>query len=58
VNLQEFVEYYNNVSMGIDEDIYFAQMMNSSWNLQGDANPYHLYERGWINSSQADETSS
>ena len=51
VNQQEFVEYYTNVSMGIDEDIYFAQMINSAWNLTGDANPYHLYEKGWINSS-------
>jgi hypothetical protein len=27
-------------------------MMNSAWNLHGDANPYHLYERGWINSKE------
>ena len=26
------MEYYNNVSTSID-DVYFEQMMNSSWNL-------------------------
>lgn len=50
VTFEEFAEYYANVSAGIDDDLYFAQMMNSAWNLHGDANPYHLYERGWINS--------
>ena len=50
VTYEEFAEYYSNVSVGIDDDLYFAQMMNSAWNLHGDANPYHLYERGWINS--------
>jgi len=27
-------------------------MMNSSWNLSGDANPYHLYQRGWVNTPE------
>ena len=49
MTFEEFAEYYANVSAGIDDDLYFAQMMNSAWNLKGDANPYHLYERGWIN---------
>jgi len=52
ITQEEFVEYYNNVSSGIDDDLYFAQMMNSSWNLSGDANPYHLYQRGWVNTAE------
>ncbi len=40
ITLEEFLEYYNNVSAGIDEDLYFSQMMNSSWNLQGDTSTY------------------
>ena len=52
ITQEEFVEYYNNVSAGIDDDLYFAQMMNSSWNLSGDANPYHLYQRGWVNTAE------
>ena len=52
ITLEEFVEYYNNVSASIDDDLYFAQMMNSAWNLSGDANPYHLYQRGWVNSNE------
>ena len=37
VTLDEFLEYYTNVSASIDDDMYFASMMNSAWNLQGDA---------------------
>lgn len=35
VALEEFIEYYNNVSASIDEDEYFNQVMDSSWNLSG-----------------------
>jgi hypothetical protein len=31
--MEEWVEYYTNVSASIDSDAYFSQMMNSSWNL-------------------------
>ena len=33
ITMDEWVEYYNNVSMSIDEDKYFELMMNSAWNL-------------------------
>lgn len=32
---KEWIEYYNNVSMGIDRDDYFQLMMNNTWNLDG-----------------------
>jgi len=33
VTKEEFEEYYNNVSCSIDDDLYFAAMMNSAWKL-------------------------
>jgi nicotinic acid phosphoribosyltransferase len=33
VTKDEFEEYYNNVSMSIDDDMYFLQMMNSAWKM-------------------------
>lgn len=49
VTLDEFTEYYKNISSSIDNDDYFALMMNNSWNLKGDASPYQKYEKGWAN---------
>jgi len=47
VTLNEFIEYYKNISCSIDNDDYFALMMNNSWNLKGNAATYQKYERGW-----------
>lgn len=33
VTKEEFEEYYNMVSMSIDDDMYFLQMMNSAWKM-------------------------
>jgi len=33
INMNEWKEYYNNVSMSIDDDEYFLVMMNSAWNF-------------------------
>lgn len=49
VTIDEFVEYYTNVSASIDNDMYFSQMMNQAWNLSGDATTYQKYEKGWTN---------
>jgi calcyphosin len=38
VSLDEFVEYYNNISASIENEIYFVQLLNSSWDLDGNAN--------------------
>ena len=40
VTLDEFLEYYTSVSASIDNEDYFEQMMNSSWNISGDAPQY------------------
>lgn len=49
VSMDEFTEYYKNISSSIDNEDYFALMMNNSWNLKGDASPYTKYEKGWAN---------
>ena len=33
VTLEEFVEYYEGVSMSIDDDAYFEVMMNNAWRM-------------------------
>lgn len=40
VTMEEFVDYYANISVSIDNDDYFALMLNNSWNLKGDAPTY------------------
>lgn len=35
ISMEEWIEYYNNVSMSIDLDEYFAVMMNNVWDMDG-----------------------
>lgn len=46
VTLDEFLEYYTSISASIDNEDYFEQMINSSWNISGDAAQYKEYEKG------------
>jgi len=40
ISLDEFIEYYNNVSYSIPNDSYFDLMITNAWNLEGDtSNP-------------------
>lgn len=43
VSVDEWIEYYNNVSMSIDRDDYFELMMNNAWNFKGD----RVTKKGW-----------
>lgn len=43
INVDEWNEYYNNVSMSIDDDKYFELMMNNTWNLNND----RVTKKGW-----------
>ncbi len=43
INLNEWIEYYNNVSMSIDDDAYFSLMMNNTWNLDNS----RVTKKGW-----------
>lgn len=47
ITLDEFIEYYTNISASIDNDEYFALMMNNSWNLSGDSNTYKKFQKAW-----------
>ena len=40
---EEWCEYYNNVSMSIDDDAYFELMMNNTWNMDGS----RVTKKGW-----------
>jgi len=51
ITLDEFVEYYTNISASIDNDEYFALMMNNAWNLSGDAPTYKKQQKAWANQS-------
>lgn len=42
ITFDEFIEYYNNVSMSIEDDRYFELMMTNAWNLNNVS-----YNRGW-----------
>ena len=41
VTLDEFLDYYNFISMGIDDDNYFINLVQNSWKL----NPYYKYNQ-------------
>jgi hypothetical protein len=42
ISFDEFIEYYNNVSMSIEDDRYFELMMTNAWNLNNVS-----YGKGW-----------
>ena len=43
VTPDEWIEYYNTVSMSIDDDAYFELMMNNTWNLDNS----RVTRKGW-----------
>lgn len=47
ITVDEFVEYYTNVSASIDNDEYFSLMINNSWNITGDAATYKKHQKAW-----------
>ena len=52
ITLEEFMEYYENVSMTIDNDEYFEIMLNNGWNLNQTQNNYN---KGWSNKEEEPE---
>jgi Ca2+-binding EF-hand superfamily protein len=43
ISVEEWIEYYNNISMSIDEDPYFELMMKNAWNMDGQM----VKKKGW-----------
>ena len=43
ISMDEWIEYYNNVSMSIDDDKYFEVMMTAAWNLDNS----RVTKKGW-----------
>jgi len=41
ISVDEFIEYYNNISCSIENDNYFDLMITNAWSLQGDPNNPH-----------------
>ena len=48
VTKEEFIEYYTNISASIDNDQYFALMINNAWNLDKQASTYATYQKVYI----------
>ena len=48
ITLEEFMEYYENISMTIDNDEYFETMLNNAWNLNNQNN----YKKAWVNKEE------
>lgn len=44
VTLEEFEEYYNNISASIDNDQYFELMINNAWKMN---EADRTYQKGW-----------
>ena len=53
ITLEEFMEYYENISMIIEDDDYFEIMLNNAWNLDNQNN----YKKGWANKEEENEES-
>ena len=51
ITLEEFMEYYENVSMTIDNDEYFEILLTNGWNL----NNQKKYNKGWSNKDEEKE---
>jgi Ca2+-binding EF-hand superfamily protein len=52
VTREEFEEYYNNISMSIDNDQYFELMMNNTWKLT--EAPAFTQNKAWTNAEKGD----
>lgn len=55
ITLEEFIEYYTNISASIDNDEYFALMINNAWNISGKAEAYKKHQKGWSSPEKANK---
>ena len=52
ITLEEFMEYYENVSMTIDDDEYFETLLTNGWNLNDNQKKYN---KGWSNRNEEND---
>ena len=54
VTLEEFMEYYENVSLSIDNDDYFEMLINNTWgfNNENENNFINNNNKGWSNKNE------
>jgi len=57
ITKEEWVEYYENVSMSIDDDKYFELMMNNCWKMNSNTT-YNNNKKGWSNKEESGKASS
>lgn len=53
ITREEWQEYYENVSMSIDDDAYFELMMNNCWKINN-ASTINNDKKGWSNKDETD----
>ena len=51
ITIDEWMEYYENVSMSIDDDPYFELMMNNCWRMNNNTT-YNNEKKGWSNKDE------
>ena len=51
ITIEEFLEYYENVSMSIDDDEYFELLINNAWKLNNNTT-YNNEKKGWTNKNE------
>ena len=54
VTLEEFMEYYENISLSIDNDDYFEMLINNTWgfNNENENNYINNNKKGWSNKNK------
>jgi Ca2+-binding EF-hand superfamily protein len=52
ITKEEWIEYYENVSMSIDDDKYFELMMNNCWKINENTT-YNNNKKGWSNKEES-----
>ena len=52
VTLEEFMEYYENVSLSIDNDDYFEMLINNTWGFNNENNYVNNNNKGWSNKNE------
>jgi hypothetical protein len=56
ITKEEWIEYYENVSMSIDDDKYFELMMNNCWKINENTT-YNNNKKGWSNKEESSSKS-